>query len=299
MNNSHVPDSHVPDSRLTPARPDLAAEYLRSSVQAARYTQGRAEYVVAGIADMRGEPSPGASVTTQALRGEHVQVYEVEEGWAWCQLKNDGYVGYLPAAALAPMDLPATHRVHVLSTFLYPGPSMKLPALLSLPLNAAISVTGMDGPFARIGQEGFVWAAHLEPPGASAFEYTAIAECFIGAPYLWGGKSVHGIDCSGLVQTALAAAGIAAPRDTDMQEAALGQALVEGEVAKQPVEQWTCSLQRGDLVFWRGHVGIMRDAHNVLHANGHHMLVASEPLVEAVRRISINSFGAVTSVRRL
>ena len=287
------------DPRLTPARPDLAAEYLRGKVDAARYTEGRTEYIVAGLADMRGEPSPGASLTTQALRGETVQVYEVDEGWAWCRLLDDGYVGYIPAAALAPLEGPASHKVTVLSTFLYPGPSMKLPISETLPLNAKLQVSGMEGDFARIGQEGFVWAGHIEPLSVIAQDTTAAAEQFIGAPYLWGGKSIHGIDCSGLVQTALAAAGIAAPRDTDMQEAALGQPLVANEEAARPVTQWNCRLQRGDLVFWRGHVGIMRDANNLLHANGYHMLVASEPLTGAVERIAANSFGAVTSVRRL
>ena len=287
------------DPRLTPARRDLAAEHLRGTVEAPRYVAGIHETVIAGITDMRGDPSPGAAVTTQVLRGEDVMVFEVEEGWAWCQLAHDGYVGYLPAAALAPSSQQPTHHVRELSTFLYPGPSMKLPVSLTLPLNARLTVTEIEGDFARIEDEGFVWAAHLQPIGSAASDYVAIAERFLGVPYLWGGKSSHGIDCSGLVQICLAAAGIEAPRDTDMQVVQLGTALVEAEAAARPPESWPCSLQRGDLIFWRGHVGIMRNADELLHANGHHMLVASEPLLEAVERIASNSFGAVTSVRRI
>lgn len=286
------------DPRLTPARPDLAASQLRGTLEAPRYADGRAETVIAGIIDVRGEPSPGASLTTQALRGEKVQVYDVEEGWAWGQLEDDGYVGYMPAAALAPWQTPATHRVSVLSTFLYPGPSMKLPVAITLPLNAQLAITAIDGDFARVENEGYVWAAHIAPLAAGVADYVSVAEQFIGTPYLWGGKSSHGIDCSGLVQVSLQAAGEQVLRDTDMQEGAIGTGLLSGADVSGPPEEWPCQLQRGDLVFWRGHVGIMRDATTLLHANGHHMMVASEPLAIAVERIKTNSFGAVTSVRR-
>ncbi len=287
------------DSRLTPARRDIAAAHLAGQVEAGRFVEGQRETILHGIADMRGEPSPGASLTTQALRGEHVTVYEVEEGWAWGQLEYDGYVGYLPAAALGPAGPVATHRVSVLSTFLYPGPSMKLPAVDALPLNALLAVTAREGDFARIGIEGYVWAGHLAPADVHEPDFVAIAERFIGVPYLWGGKTVRGIDCSGLVQTALRACAVSAPRDTDMQEKTLGQPLGSGQPGHDGASYLRAGLRRGDLVFWRGHVGIMRDSDTLLHANGFHMLVASEPVDEAIARIQQNSFGAVTSVRRL
>ena len=279
------------DKRLTPARADIAAAHLRGKVEAARFIEGVREEIIVEAAGLRGAPSFSAPLDTQAIRGERVTVYEIEEGWAWGQLERDSYVGYLPAAALAPVRVEPAHRVCVLRTFLYSGPSMKLPVELALPLNAELCVSERTGEFARIGEEGFVWAGHLCARDEYETDFVAAAERFAGMPYLWGGKTALGLDCSGLVQTALAAAGVCAPRDTDMQEKALGRAL--------EIKDDLSGLRRGDLVFWNGHVGIMRDARMLLHANGHHMLVASEPLADAVVRISTKSFGAITGVKRL
>lgn len=278
------------DRRRTPARPDLAAAHLRGTIEAPRYAQGAQEEVVVEVAGLRNAPSSDAGLDTQAIRGERVTIYEIEEGWAWGQLERDSYVGFMPAAALKAAGPAPTHRVNVLRTFLYPGPSMKMPVEQALPLNAELRVTDIIGDFARIGEEGFVWAGHLAPSDTFENDFVAVAERFIGAPYLWGGKTMLGLDCSGLVQTALQAAGLSAPRDTDMQEQELGASI--GSVDLQ-------GLQRGDLIFWKGHVGIMQDAQTLLHANGHHMLVASEPLAQAVSRIAAKSFGSVTRVKRL
>ena len=279
------------DRRLTPARADLAAASLRGQVEAAYFVEGQRRQVAVGVADVKGAPAPDASLDTQALHGERVTVYEDHEGYAWGQLESDGYVGYLPAAALAPIGPPPTHRVTVRRTFVYPGPNMKMPHLDVLPFGARVSVLERRADFAILAGGSAIFAAHLAEAEAQAADYVAVAESFLGAPYLWGGRTPDGLDCSGLVQTALTAAGIACPRDTDMQERALGRPLdLSGEIP---------ALRRGDLVFWRGHVGIMQDDARLLHANGFHMLVESEPFSVARDRIAKNSFGAVTSIRRL
>ncbi len=281
----------VVDRRVTPARPDLAAAHLKGMVQAARFVAGRPMQVAAPLVDVRSAPAPDASLDTQALCGERVTVYEEEEGWAWGQLADDGYVGYLAAASLAPDVIAPTHRVETRATFVYPGPGMKSPPLATLPFGARVTVLDLSGDFARISRGGFVFARHLVAVDTHEPDFVAVAERMTGAPYLWGGKTPGGVDCSGLIQLSIAAAGIAAPRDTDMQARQLGAPL--------PVTDDLDGLRRGDLVFWKGHVGVMRDATTLLHANGFHMLVASEKLADARARIAANSFGAITTIRRL
>ncbi|HEV7439845.1 MAG TPA: C40 family peptidase [Methylobacterium sp.] len=279
------------DKRLTPARPDLADETLRGKVEAARYVTGVDRVVAWPSGPLHRNPVPDAPLDTEALMGETVTVYEEREGWSWVQLKEDGYVGYMPSEALGPPGAPPTHRVTALRTFVYPGPDLKLPPRLHLSLAAAVTVSGASGDYSRLASGGFVWSGHLAPLGQHERDFAAVAERLVGTPYLWGGKTSLGLDCSGLVQLSLAMAGITAPRDTDMQEAALGTAI--------NLSPDLSGSQRGDLVFWRGHVGILLDAARLLHANGHHMAVAIEPLAEAEARIRANTFGPITAVKRL
>jgi cell wall-associated NlpC family hydrolase len=276
------------DRRRTPARDDLAAAHLQGKVAAPRYVEGRRMRVADEAIALRARPSHDCSLDTQALHGEAVVVYDVEEGWAWGQLESDGYVGYMPADSLIASPLSPTHRVVVPRTILYPGPDLKTPAAGALPMGAQVELRGLRGDYAQTSSGLFVFAAHLAPLDARCADFVAAAEAFVGAPYLWGGKTWLGLDCSGLVQVALAAAGVAAPRDTDMMQAELGGDLPAA-----------AGLRRGDLVFWKGHVGIMQDADRLLHANGHHMQVASEPFAEARARIAAKSFGEIVAVRRL
>jgi cell wall-associated NlpC family hydrolase len=279
------------DPRLTPARPDLAATHLRGVVEAERYAEGRKMQVVHALADLRGTPDHDASITTQALLGESVTLYDEEEGWGFVQLARDGYVGYLSTDALAENSPAPTHRVTVNRTFVYPWSNLKLPVFDALPLGALVSVRGQKQDFAQIGAASYVFAAHLAPLGEKKKDYVAVAEQLLNAPYLWGGKTSLGIDCSGLVQVSLGEAGLAAPRDTDLQEAALGQAIAfDADLG---------GLRRGDLVFWRGHVGIMQDETRLIHANAHHMLVVSELLREARERISASTSANILSIKRL
>jgi cell wall-associated NlpC family hydrolase len=279
------------DRRITPARADLADERLRGAVEAERFSAGTARRVATPSTPLRAHPSPEVPFDTEALMGERVTVYDEHEGWAWGQLDGDGYVGYLSAEALGPPDLTSTHRVAALRTFVHPAPNLKLPPLAHLSLGAAVAVQGQEGDWARIGLAAFVFAGHLAPLNTHESDFVAVAERFVGTPYLWGGKTSLGLDCSGLIQLALSASGIASPRDTDMQEKSLGR----------PVEirPDLSGLARGDLVFWKGHVGVMLDAERLLHANGYHMAVATESLREAEARIRAKSFGPIVAVKRL
>jgi cell wall-associated NlpC family hydrolase len=275
------------DPRVTPARPDLAALHLRGQVEAARFAEGTLQEVITGIAPVRSAPAHDATQVTEALRGERVTIYEWdEEGWAWGQLAADGYVGCLPAAALLAPGPEPTHKVTALRTFVFPGPSIKLPPMDALPLGATVAEVRKQDSFAVLASGGYVPDRHLAELKAYERDFVAVAERFVGTPYLWGGKSSLGIDCSGLVQLALTASGIACPRDSDMQEAALGA----------PAD--ISSLRRGDLVFWKGHIAIARDAQSLIHANAHHMQVAVEPMAEAIARIR-GSGSEVTGVRRI
>ncbi|HEV7602368.1 MAG TPA: C40 family peptidase [Bradyrhizobium sp.] len=278
------------DPRLTPARPDLAAKYLEGKVKAARFAAGEECEVIDGVAPLRREPSSDAELSTQALKGERVTIYDRNgEGWAWGQLNGDGYVGWLPDRALATLFAPPTHKVTALSTFAFPGPSIKLPPIGTLPLGAKLAVRRDDGAFAVTHDGWYVPQRHLGALDLYESDFVAVAERFAGTPYLWGGKTSLGIDCSGLVQVALNAAGIGSPRDTDMQEAALGRALPPAESRK---------LRRGDLIFWKGHVAIARDAGSIVHANAHHMATVVEDTRDAVARIEAAG-SEVTGIKRM
>jgi cell wall-associated NlpC family hydrolase len=275
------------DPRLTPARADLAAKALEGKVTAARYVEGRVYEVIDPQAPLRGEPTPDAALATEALKGERATIYDTNaEGWAWGQLAGDGYVGWLPANALAPAGPAPTHKVTALRTLAFPGPSIKLPPVEALPLGARVVVTRTHDRMAVTKTGSYIPAAHLGALDHYERDFVAVAERFLGVPYLWGGKTVLGLDCSGLVQVALTACGVSCPRDSDMQEQALGAAVD----LDHP--------QRGDLVFWQGHVAIARDSGTLIHANAFHMAVAIEPIAAALARIRAAG-SEVTGVRRL
>jgi cell wall-associated NlpC family hydrolase len=278
------------DPRLTPARPDLAAKFLEGRVAAERFVVGEEFEVTDAIAPLRERASSDATLLTQALKGERVTIYDRNgEGFAWGQLNGDGYVGWLPDRALARPVAAPTHKITSLRTFAFPGASIKLPPVDTLTMGATVTVLREDGAFAVTREGWYLPLPHLGSLAHHANDFVAVAERFVGTPYLWGGKSSLGIDCSGLVQVSLNAAGSPCPRDSDMQQDAIGRSLDLAEANR---------LRRGDLIFWKGHVAIVRDADSIVHANAHHMATAIEPTHDAIARIRAAG-SEITAIKRL
>jgi cell wall-associated NlpC family hydrolase len=279
------------DPRLTPARADLAARTLEGKVEAARYVDGQVYEVIDPQAPLRAEPKPDAPLATEALKGERATIYDIDaEGWAWGQLAADGYVGWLPANALVAAGPPPTHKVAALRTLAFPGPSIKQPPIEALPLGARLHIVRIEDRMAVTRSGAYVPQAHLAALDSHEADFVAVAERFVGVPYLWGGKTALGLDCSGLLQVALTACGIACPRDSDMQERALGSSVAAAADR--------AALKRGDLIFWKGHVAIVRDSVSLIHANAFDMAVVVEPIARAAARIAAAG-SEVTGVRRL
>lgn len=281
------------DARLHAFRSDLADARLKGEVSADRFVTGRPARITASVADIRKAPRGDAGVNTQVLFGDDVLVFEEAEGWAWVQAERDGYVGYVGGTMLGAREHAPTHIVAAPRTFLYPGPDLRFPISGQLSMGSTVTVTGAAETrgthYALLSSGEALIAGHLQPLGDVAADYVAVAEMFLGTPYLWGGTSGFGIDCSGLVQLAMRMAGQNVLRDSDMQAAGLGEPLDPGPDF--------AGLKRGDLVFWKGHVAIMTDAETMIHANGHTMLVSREGLKDAVDRIGY-LYGGPTGFRR-
>lgn len=283
----------VLDRRLNAFRADLADARLKGQVEALNFSQGRLARVAAAVADVRREPSGSSGLDTQLLFGDAVRVFEEGDGWTWIQAERDGYVGYVNAAALGTAAGEATHVVSSPRTFLYPGPDLKLPRAGELSMGSVVEVAGFEERrgtrYAVLASGQAMIAGHIWPAGDYAPDYVAIAETLLFTPYLWGGATAFGIDCSGLVQLSMRMAGRQVLRDSDMQAGTVGEAIEPGEGSS--------ALRRGDLVFWKGHAGIMADGETLLHANGHTMMVSREPLRQAIDRIGY-LYGGPTGFRR-
>jgi cell wall-associated NlpC family hydrolase len=288
--------------RLTPAREDLAADYLRGRVEAPRYASGTARQVAADALPIRRTPEPSGMQETQALFGEVFTVYDEAEGWAWGQSAFDDYVGYVEAAGLSPEVRTPTHRVTALRTYRYPEPDLKRPPVGLLPMNAKLAIEGTseDGKYLREAGGAWVFAGHTAPMRDRAADPVAVMEAYLGTPYFWGGRTSLGLDCSGLIQQGYELAGLAIPRDADMQEAWFASAgraeMIFEEGGARLWEEG--ALQRGDIVYWPGHTGVMVDAERMLHANATAMATTCDPLRPVAERLEREEGTAVSSIVR-
>lgn len=276
-----------PDRRRWPSNGRVAARSLGDRAGDARPVDPQPCRVTVPVADLLA--APAGKRDRQVLFGEVLEVLERGQGHAFVVARKDGYVGYVDDAALTPLDGPdpATHQVRAAASHLYPAPDIKVKETALLSLGARLRVSGTEGAFARV-EQGYVIARHLAPLTTHEADPVAVAERLLGTPYLWGGNSREGIDCSGLVQIACDACGIPCPGDSDMQAAELGDPLDPG-----------ADLRRCDLVFWKGHVAWVSGPDRILHANGHDMAVAFEGLSAAIARIEAQGEGPVTGLRRL
>ena len=272
------------DPRLHAFRPDLADDSLRGKVDATSFVKAETARVSVPVATIYKKPDAQAMQLSQALFGEACSVFERRAGFAWVQLKHDGYVGYVKEQALQPPTGLATHRIANISTWLFEKPDLKSQPATELYLNAQVSVASITGNFATLQTEGSIFAGHLVKRDQFETDFVMVAERFLNTPYYWGGKTRAGIDCSGLVQISLQACGKESLRDSDMQEKTLGVPVADHS-----------KLQRGDLVFWPGHVAIMQSSTQVIHATGHFMKVTSEPLADVIAR----SDKPISNIRRL
>lgn len=271
------------DRRTTPANGRVAAARLEGRLEADKFVTGAARQVMVPVADLL--RAPDGRRDRQLLAGQAVTVYEERDGWAYVERALDGYCGYTRAEGLGAVR-EATHRVCARLTHIYTQADIKSPDRASLSMGSTLRVLRQEGDFAKV-PEGFVPLVHLTGPAPDA-DPVAVAARLLGTPYLWGGNSAFGIDCSGLVQAGCMACGIACAGDSDMQQESLGVDLPED-----------VPLQRGDILFWKGHVAWVADEARILHANAHHMAVVYEPIATAIERIEEQGGGPVTARKRL
>jgi len=274
------------DARVTPLRDGVASRALEGLVKAEVYLDPRPMTCILPTAGLHRGPDAASEQVDQLLFGEVFDVIEEENGFLWGQARRDGYMGFVDPRALGPPGPEPTHRISALRTYGFAEASIKSRAAGPYPMNALVAVEAVEGRLAKAAGAGWMAIEHLGPVGAFEDDWAAVAERFLGAPYLWGGRDSLGLDCSGLVQQALFACGIACPRDAD-QQAELGRPIDRAE------------FTRGDLVFWNGHVAIGLDETRIVHANGFHMAVAVEPLETAISRIDAAGVGQPTTFRRL
>ncbi|EJF81295.1 NlpC/P60 family protein [Bartonella doshiae] len=267
------------DPRLHAFRNDLADKRLETEISAQRFVEGEKKRVNIAVAGLFKESNKKSERQTECLLGEDLLIFEQKETMSWGQSLKDGYVGYIETAALCTSSIKQTHIVSVPRTFQYLQTDLRKPMEYSLSMGSKVTVVDQtevrDVMYSVLENGKAIISRHLSPIGRVYEDYVTVAETFIHTPYLWGGVSGFGIDCSGLIQLSMMMTGKMVLRDTDMQQKTIGIPLTDDD-----------KLQRGDLIFWKGHVAIMVDHENIIHASGYSMDVTIEPLEEAITRIA-------------
>lgn len=272
------------DRRVNAVRGDIADLALAGTLFAPHYARPMPRICTARHQMLRAAPSSTAAGISQILRGEGFAVVDISGGWAWGYTVHDHYVGYLPVSALGEEAAP-THIVDQRAALIFTAADPRSPLRGVLPMGARFPAES-EGDFLKT-PDGYVHHRHATPIGSVTADPATLAERLVGMPYLWGGRGGDGIDCSGLVQIAFGLAGTALSRDSDQQLAMAGKDIAPDS-----------PLLRGDLIFLPDHVAMMIDAENIIHANGHAMAVAIEPLAEMLARYAQNG-DAVLARRRL
>ena len=273
------------DTRITPIRRDLASTAYKAVVK-------RKKYVTAKLATVKSAFTPlysnkGSKLSTQLLYGEECDVFETKNGWSWIQSRRDNYVGYTPTIHLTRKIYKPNSKVISLRTVIYTKPDIKSVTKGYLSFNSLVEVIKIKGKYSLIKNLGWCPSLDLVKIKSSKFNHIDLSKQYLDTPYLWGGRDSMGIDCSGLVQNLHQINNRPFPRDTDMQEI-----FVTNEV------KYEKDLKAGDLVFWKGHVAMMIDNSNIIHANAFHMKTAIEPLSTAKKRI-LKSNGKIKKLGRL
>ncbi len=297
LSGSQLPEIDPFDPRLNVIRPDLADARLQNKVEAETYVTGEPATVITPVVDIKGSTDPDSNTTHQLLLGEKVMVYEEAKEKKWIQSTSDSYVGYVSSDTIKAAEgislsssqssAPdaVSHIVCVPVTFCYPNAELRNPPICSLSIGSRVTVSTYESvrgiKYALLEEGGAIIDKHLREIEDYPSDFVKVCELLINVPYLWGGASGFGIDCSSLVQLSMRMCGRQVLRDSDMQAATIGMEIDAGNNYQE--------LLRGDLIFWRGHVAVhqgdIEGVAHIIHASGHTMNVASEPLHQAIERI--------------